>query len=139
MATVENQTAKEHGTLEILGQIRDLLEQRLPGPPRKRPWWKPRAWHVWTAVLLLSLFFLDFPSETRSRTDIVVLNGTEISLVKLQEPDWQAVGVKPSPEYWRVPNPQPHVNVISLWEVSLYRQGRRYKHSAVRVFRGARR
>ena len=122
-----------HDSLTVLQEIRDLLNTRLPETQSNKPWWQPRKWLIWVTVLLVALFFLDFPSDSRSRADLVVLNGTELSIVKLPEPDWNVVGVRPSPEYWRVPNPQ--VNVTSLWEFSLFRQGRRYKPSTIRVIR----
>ncbi len=128
-------TGQDQDSLTVLREIRDLLRVKLPEPlPKKSSWWSWK-WLVWIAVLLGALFFLDFPSESRSRADLLVLNGTEFSIVKLPEPDWNVVGVRPSPEYWRVPNLKPNVSVNSLWDFSLYHQGRRYKHSAIRMVR----
>jgi len=116
----------------VLRQIRDLLRERLSPPAPKKPWWRSGKL-PWIASLLVALCFLDFPSESRMKADLIVYNGTELSLIKLPEPDWTTLGVRPSPEFWRVPNLRQGVIVDSLWDFSLFRQGRRYKHSAIRV------
>lgn len=120
-------------TFALLCEIRDLLSARLPEPLQKKPWWRPRKWFVWTAFLMIALFFLDLPTESQRNADLVVLEGTELSIVKMPEPDWDAVGVRPSAEYWRLPKLEPNARVDTLWEFSLYRQGRRYKQSGIRV------
>jgi hypothetical protein len=132
-AASQTRTRHDQDVTSALHEIREMLDERLQ--PQRKPWWKPRGWMAWIVVLLVSLCFLDFPSESRTKADLVVFNGADIAIVKSPQPELNIGENKLSPNFWRVPDLPTNVDVFPLWEVSLYHQGLRYRHSAIRAVR----
>ena len=129
----EHHTSPHEKQTELLTAIHTLLETRFPPSSKPKPWWNIGKWPIGIAVLLASLFLLDFPTESRRKADLVVMENSELKIVKLTEPSSPIPGLNLPAEYWELPNLEPNEGVRTLWVVSLYRQGRKYKQSGIRV------
>jgi len=62
----------------------------------KRQIWK-RPSLIIPLIGILLLFIIDFPTESKSKADIVVTEGTEIALIIKPEPNWKALNLPPNP------------------------------------------
>ncbi len=126
--------AKETTERELLRDIRELLRERVPVPSCKS-WIRKRKGTIVCCILFLSLFIIDFSFGQRSNCDVVVTEGTEITVIERSEPNWAEIGIpEMNPDYWKIP--QPDGKLVTVFSVSFVRVGLKYEHSGIRVMRG---
>jgi len=117
-------------TLNALKDILNILEERLP--EKESPYKKYIKPLALLSALAISLFFLDFPDASRNKADLVVFDNTEVKIVKLTEANFST---KLPSNYLKVALLSENTSINSVFEISLYRNGLRYNHGAIRAKR----